>query len=463
MKATMICHMLAGSGYEAFWVGGCVRDSWLEKKPKDYDITTDATPEQIKKVFEQFQCLDIGAAFGIISVVVEGEPFEIATFREDAKSSDSRHPDEVKFASNIETDLSRRDFTMNAIAWNLSKCEYVDPFGGIDDIQNKQIKFVGDPAERIKEDHLRVLRAYRFASQLGFEIEYNTRHAIGDEIIKGHVLDGVSQERITSEMNKILVGPNCPHTLMIMAIDGILWEIIPELKDQLQPHNNMWHLETMEHFGNSIFTHTLLVVESASKALHAISPDHQMNFMWAALLHDIGKPACREPKKSDLTQDSFHKHEVVGEEMCREILPRMKLSTKSVEEISSIVGLHMKIHELPQMKKPHSIRKLLANPYFELTFNLSLSDTLGTERNFAPSKIEEIDILVKALAKYNTQYGLKLPEPMVTGDDLIQAGEKPGPLFKKALDIAFNQQLDGIEDKQKLLRQALSYIHTKES
>ncbi|MDR0920573.1 MAG: CCA tRNA nucleotidyltransferase [Oscillospiraceae bacterium] len=293
-KAEMICHMLSGSGYEAYEVGGCVRDSWLEKTPKDYDITTNATPDQIKEVFEQFQCLDIGAAFGIITVMVEGEPFEIATFREDSKSSDNRHPDEVKFASDITADLSRRDFTMNAIAWNIAKAEYVDPFGGIDDIINKKIKFVGDPAERIKEDHLRVLRAYRFVSQLGFDLEQHTRTALMLETRRTNILEGVSQERITAEMNKILVGKNCFHALFLMAVDGILWEIIPELKDQLSPHNNKWHLESIDQFGNSIFTHTLLVVDSASKSLHTIHPDHQVNFMWAALLHDISKVQCRE-------------------------------------------------------------------------------------------------------------------------------------------------------------------------
>jgi tRNA nucleotidyltransferase (CCA-adding enzyme) len=304
-KAREICRILTESGYDTFFVGGCVRDMILERQPKDYDIATACKPSEIQNIFSKlgYQTLEIGKAFGIITVVVENEPFEIATFREDL-GSDGRHPDEVSFVSSITTDLSRRDFTINAIAYDPLTCTYIDPFNGKKDVEEKIIRFVGDPEERITEDYLRILRAFRFASTLSFKIEKDSLEAINYIVERDdNFLSSLSMERISEEFRKILIGDGAILVLDNFITNKLLFKIIPELERQLEPHNSpRWHNETWDNLGQIILSHTMQVMCPAiNRTKHpnlGVNDDDKFIIRMGALLHDISKFICARNKKT---------------------------------------------------------------------------------------------------------------------------------------------------------------------
>jgi putative nucleotidyltransferase with HDIG domain len=451
-NAKTIIQRLKDAGHKAFLVGGCVRDFELGREPKDFDIVTSAKPDQIEAIMKGYKTLSVGKQFGIVVVVIDNEPFEIASFRRDVGGSDGRHPDSVEFASSIEEDLSRRDFTCNAIALDPTTVGWiVDPFDGRLDINNQRIRFVGDPKQRIAEDRLRVMRAFRFMSQLGFIIESNSMSAIEDACIEGDVLKGVSQERITAELTKILIGDNCFPTIKKMAECGILFDIIPELDALRQPHNSPWHREQTDSFGNSIFSHVLLVVKEACIRTANLSDSDKLIVRLAAIMHDIGKAACRVNKGD---HDSFMNHDIVGAKMTAEILPRMRFENDVVEAVTRLVRSHMNAHDIAKMKRVAKVRKLLGRPDIDNLLRLCQSDEAATLNT-----ISDKGATMRAVKRWREAFPTMLPSPIVSGNDLIAAGAKPGPKFKDALDRAYEIQLSNEGAKRdSLLKFALNEL-----
>jgi tRNA nucleotidyltransferase (CCA-adding enzyme) len=447
-NAKKICKKLITHGFEAYIVGGAVRDIFRKVDPKDYDICTNASPEEVKKIFSNYSVLNIGEAFGITVVVMNGEMYEIAQFRRDGKSSDGRHPDSISICNSIEEDLARRDFTINAIAFDVIHDVYIDPFNGKSDINQRTIKFVGNPDERIAEDNLRILRTFRFASVLNFSIEENTFNAILNFFNNGGDFSKISMERITAEFGRIITGQNAFEVIKIMSEYGILDKIIPEVAEMRKPHNNVYHTEVMEPFGNSILAHVLYVFKFTCEKTDSLK------IRLAALLHDIGKDRCRETKPDGHDRFLFHDRE--SARMADEILRRMKFDNNTIKEVVSLVFDHMRGHDLTKMKNPAAIRRLMGKPYFSSLLVLLLSDTLGTAGSNGVPNIKEANHLTELVNNYNKEYPEMLPTPLVTGEDLLLAGKTPGPEFGKALKVAYDYQLRGETNKTKMLKHALS-------
>jgi tRNA nucleotidyltransferase (CCA-adding enzyme) len=456
-KAYNLCNILQKEGFQSYFVGGVVRDSLLFIEPKDYDIATDASPENIISIFESlgYKTLKVGEAFGIIIVLCDSIPFEIATFRTE-NGSDGRHPEKVTFVSDIEEDLSRRDFTMNAVAINPITKSFVDPFMGVQDIKSKIIRFVGNPILRIEEDQLRILRAFRFMSTLEFTIEPNSLNDIDWAVTEKNCLKGVSQERISEEFRKIIIGKNAINTLNHLIKNKLLFKIIPELEHQLEPHNSPYHREDWPELGNSILAHTMNVFSHSVRLTPGKTPDDNFILRMAALLHDVGKPACRENRGD---RDRFLGHDIKGAEIATEILTRMKYKKEYIDPIVDCVRNHMNCHDIPKMKNIGKIRKFLGKKYFNYIYNIGIFDTLGTLNNTSPQP--DASNLIECVEKIKEQYPEMLPERLVSGDDLIAAGFKPSEEFKKALDIGYTYQLNNCNNKQKCLSQAISYLRTK--
>ena len=309
--------LLQSAGFEAYAVGGCVRDSLLGKTPNDWDITTSAKPEDMKSVFADFHCIDTGIKHGTVTVVIDGEPLEITTFRLDGEYEDNRHPKSVTFTSNLGADLGRRDFTVNAMAYS-KMTGTVDLFGGQNDLKNKIIRCVGDPDRRFNEDALRILRALRFASALDFEIEEKTAQSL----LKNRALLGnISEERIAKELLKLVCGKGAKRILTDFA--PVLFEILPELQPMYKnSHDNPHHCY-------DIYEHTLIAVES-------IDPEPTLRF--AMLLHDCGKPAVKKFDENGVAH--FYGHQRISAEISAQILARLKVSNKFRDEILFLVSNH---------------------------------------------------------------------------------------------------------------------------
>jgi tRNA nucleotidyltransferase (CCA-adding enzyme) len=291
-RAVEIIKTLQEAGHGAWVVGGAVRNSMMGLPPKDWDICTTAKAEEVECLFRR--TIPMGKAFGIVTVMVGDEGFEVATLRKESGTSDSRHPDEIEFVTDIVTDLGRRDLTINSIAYDPISDVLVDPFDGASDIKRGIIRFVGDPSERIAEDNLRVLRAFRFASQLGFSLHETTWNALQDAS-----LDGVSEERIAEEMNKILLGQHAAHVLASMAIAGVLQKVIPEVQNMIDcDHDTNFHKEVWKPWGATVWSHTLHVVRHATENSKNLDKDDRLVLMWSALLHDCEKLKCKVLKES---------------------------------------------------------------------------------------------------------------------------------------------------------------------
>jgi len=459
-----ITERLNMAGFECFMVGGSVRDYLLDRPAKDIDLVSNATPADIKQIFHLWPVLEIGEAFGIMTVVMGGTPYEIAQFRSDGKSTDNRHPDTVQFFTAeemtiqemLKADASRRDFTINACYMHPLTGELFLPFNANCDLHDKLIKFVGKPSSRINEDNLRILRAFRFMSQLeGFTIEPTSLAAIGDFFDMGRTLLGVSQERITAEISKILTGPNAFNTLKLMFEMKIMQHLIPELNVLDQDHNSHWHQEVLEPFGNSILAHTLLVFENINK--QEIDGQDRLVLTLATIFHDIGKASVRERKNDG--SDRFTNHDIVGAEITETILTKMKFSNEVIKRVIRLVRNHMRIKNIVFMKDIAKIRKLINEEDFNLLSILAHSDGMATSKNGICPNLEDVNKIEIAIENAINLYGQHLPDRIITGDTLINAGYKPNEKFKKALEIAFDQQLRGITSEKNLLGAAISYLN----
>lgn len=415
-KVRYIISQLEAAGYEAYAVGGCVRDSLLGRQPSDWDVTTSAKPPQVKSVFRH--TVDTGIQHGTVTVMLDREGFEVTTYRIDGEYEDSRHPKEVVFTANLTEDLKRRDFTINAFAYN-EKSGIVDAFGGMEDLTCGVIRCVGAAKERFGEDALRMLRAVRFSAQLGFTIAEDTKSAIR-RLAPG--LQHISAERIQAELVKLLVSDHPDYMRDAYAL-GITKTVLPELDAAFATaQNNPHHQYTVgEHLMQS------LLYTRADKSLRL-----------AALLHDIGKPSVRTTDAEGI--DHFHGHVEVSEQMAVDILKRLKFDNDTITKVQKYVRYHDYKPEPDARSVRRAINRIGAE-YFAQVMELRRADTLAQssyQRAEKLARIDGIERLYAEIMERNQCISLRTLE--VTGNDLIALGVPKG----KQIGTLLNRLLDEV-------------------
>lgn len=414
-------NLLQSAGFEAYAVGGCVRDSLLGKTPNDWDITTSAKPEDMKSVFADFHCIDTGIKHGTVTVVIDGEPLEITTFRLDGEYEDNRHPKSVTFTSNLGADLGRRDFTVNAMAYS-KKTGTVDLFGGQNDLKNGIIRCVGDPDRRFNEDALRILRALRFASALDFEIEEKTAQSL----LKNRALLGnISEERIAKELLKLVCGKGAKRILTDFA--PVLFEILPELQPMYKnSHDNPHHCY-------DIYEHTLIAVESI---------DPELTLRFAMLLHDCGKPAVKKFDENGVAH--FYGHQRISAEISAQILARLKVSNKFRDEILFLVSNHdrWELYENTE-KMPRYLSKFGLDGVLNL-LKVMRADVLAQspEYRYRLDQIADAEEIAKNLAAQKPC--LSLSELQINGRTLMDIGIPQGRKLGAVLAQLLDEVIDGV-------------------
>ncbi len=427
-KARVIFDLLKKNGYECFLVGGCVRDMLMGKEPHDIDITTDATPDEVKKVFADFHTLDIGIKHGTVTVMNEGEPIEITTYRKESAYSDGRHPDSVSFSRHINDDLSRRDFTSNAIAYS-DISGIVDPFGGIADIENKTLRCVGDPTERFKEDSLRILRALRFASVLGFNIEEKTEKAMFN---CRELINIVSPERIFAEISKLICGKNAGE--IISRYSDILAVALPEIKD-------------MKGFQQHNFHHIYDVLNHTAKVVDFVYPAVDLRF--AALFHDCGKPDCFSIDENGVGH--FYSHASISAHKANEALQRLRCDNATREKVVKLV----KIHDTPIEPDSKTVKKKLQKYGEEIFFDLiklQRADNMGLAPEFLyrQETYDQLEEIARLIIEENQCFSLR--DLAVNGRDMINLGLKGkdiGTVLDELLKAVIEEKCEN--DKESLL------------
>ena len=390
---------LQHAGFAAFWVGGCVRDFLLGREPQDFDIATDAKPEQVEQLFRK--TIPVGKKFGVIIVVENEIQFQVATFRAEADYQDGRRPEKVEFA-NAEADAVRRDFTVNGLFYDPLTKKIHDWVGGEKDLRAKIIRTIGKPEERFGEDHLRLLRAVRFAAQLDFEIEPATFAAIQALAPKIKI---ISAERVRDELVKLFRPPHASRGVALLRDSGLLEHILPELAATI-------HCEQSPDFHpeGSVFNHIRLMLEKMPVDANPLLP-------WSVLLHDIAKPVTAE-RDVATGKIHFYGHEKVGADMAEKILQRLKFSNQQIEEIVTAVKYHMQFKDVRQMRKA-TLRRLLLRATFPLELALHRLDCLGSAGDLA-----HYHFLVAQAEELKNQP--QIHPPLLTGNDLIELGVKPG-------------------------------------
>ena len=412
---------LERAGYEAWLVGGCVRDRLMGVAPHDYDLTTSATPAEVEAVFAGEKVIETGIAHGTVTVLLSGEPVEITTFRAESGYSDHRHPDSVAFTRSLRDDLARRDFTVNAIAMD-ARGTLCDPFGGQADIQAGILRAVGDPVERFTEDALRILRALRFSSVLGFEIAENTAAAF--ESCRGQ-LACVSAERINVELTRLLCGKNVRAVLL--AYTDTLGKVLPELLPMrgFDQHNY--------HHIYDVLEHTARVVEGVPAAAH---------LRWAALFHDAGKPAC-------FTQDEngvghFYGHAEISRVIADGALRRLKTDNATREAVDALIHWHDVPVEPTAPAVRRMLRKLGADGFRDL-LALKRADNLAQNPAYQDrlKTYDDLEIIAAQIMAENQAFRLK--DLAINGEDLLALGMAPGPemgaLLNRLLDEVISDRL----------------------
>ncbi len=425
-QAVGIVETLRAKGYQAYLVGGCVRDLLLGREPADFDVTTDATPDEVMRIFPQTYA--VGAQFGVVLVpLAQGQhpdgftghshpgAVEVATFRSDVGYSDGRHPDKVQFSKDPKTDVERRDFTINGLLLDPISNEVLDFVGGRPDITARIVRTIGDSERRFAEDKLRMLRAVRFAARFGYTIEPSTFLAIQKHADEIHQ---VSRERVRDELTKMLTEGSARRAFQLLDESGLLKQVLPEIsamKGVEQPPQ--FHPE------GDVFVHTLLLLDKLPHPVPA-------TLAWGALLHDVGKPATF--RIADRIR--FDGHVEVGVKMAKNILHQLRFSNDDCNQILALVDNHMKFADVQRMKDS-TFKKFVRMPRFDEHLALHRIDCLSshgdlTSYNFTQDKMASIP-------PETIQ-----PPPLITGDDLIQAGYSPGPLFKEVLSAVEDGQLE---------------------
>lgn len=420
---------LTEAGYESYLVGGCVRDLLLGRKPKDWDLTTNATPEQIVAAFptdETFYEND----FGTVTVKNEDASdetyrnVEITPYRKEGKYSDRRRPDTVEFSKNLEDDLLRRDFTINAIAYDPIKDKLVDLYKGQDDLKDKLVRAVGDPNERFNEDALRLMRAVRIATELGFAIESETMDAISKNApLLGHI----AKERIQTEFSRIILSQSPLSGIMILQRLGLLSHVMPEIAEGIDCQQNGDHIY-------DVWEHNLRAVQ------HAADRDWPLYVRLAALLHDVGKPATR--RWSDENKDwTFYGHDVVGARMAKKALGRLKYSGEIIEKVEKLVRWHLFFTDIDKITLS-AVRRIVSKVGPDLVWdlmNVRACDRIGMGRpKEVPYRLRKYESMIEEAMRAPVSVQLL----KIDGNKLMELGIKPGPKFGWILHALLEEVLD---------------------
>ncbi|MEM1442571.1 MAG: CCA tRNA nucleotidyltransferase [Verrucomicrobiota bacterium] len=414
--AIQIVRRLHNAGFEALFAGGCVRDRALGKTPKDIDIATSAHPEQILEVFGKGE--KVGAHFGVILLREQGHHFEIATFRRDGEYEDGRHPSSVVFTDARE-DAMRRDFTVNGMFYDPIEDRLIDYVDGSSDLKAGVIRAIGDPFDRFREDHLRILRAIRLATSLEFKIEEETWNAVFGA---AQSVASLPAERIREELDKIWLHRNRVVGFDLLVESGLMELLLPEIMELRgceQPPQ--WHPE------GDVFTHTRLM-------LSFLPDDASIPLVLSTLFHDIGKPATFTYDEAD-DRIRFNGHDKLGAEMARSILNRLKYSNQVIEATTEAVSVHMKFKDVKKMRTA-TLKRFLARENFRDELELHRVDCLGSN-----GRLDNYDFVREKAAEFAAKP--LIPPPFLTGKDLIDRELKPGPDFKEILFEAQDLQLEG--------------------
>ncbi|MGA7856244.1 MAG: CCA tRNA nucleotidyltransferase [Candidatus Acidiferrales bacterium] len=439
--AEQICSTLRAEGYQAYLVGGCVRDILLHREPADYDVATNATPERVEEIFPN--SLTVGAQYGVVVVTTETHEgtrlqVEVATFRSDVGYSDGRHPDAVVYAKSAEEDVKRRDFTINGLLLDPQSNQVLDYVGGRDDLRAGIIRAIGRPEERFREDKLRMLRAVRFAARFGYSIEPETLRAI--QKLAAEIAQ-VSAERVRDELTKLLTEGAARRGFELLDESGLLPQVLPEISrmkgveqpPQFHPEGDVW-------------IHTRMMLEG-------LKPACSPTLAWGVLLHDVGKPPTFALPAGPNGRIRFDRHVEVGTRMAEEICGRLRFSNADTEQIAALVANHLRFKDVPQMK-PATLKRFARLDRFDEHLELHRLDCMSSHRN-----LENYEFMSRFLAE--TPAEEVHPARLLTGDDLIGLGLKPGPRFKEILETAEDAQLDGkIATRDEALQWAIEHIAT---
>ena len=434
-NVSRIIDTLMRAGYEAYAVGGCIRDSLLGREPKDWDITTSASPAEVKALFPK--TVDTGIAHGTVTVLLNREGLEVTTYRVDGTYEDSRHPKEVTFTPDLNEDLKRRDFTINAMAYNDTH-GLIDAFDGAGDLDRKIVRCVGDPKERFSEDALRMMRAVRFGAQLGFTVEEQTRSAI---CALAPTLKKISAERIQSELVSLLMSDH-PEEMRTLYETGITKVILPEFDVMMQTAQNSPH-------------HMYTVGEHTIQSLAQIESKKTLRL--AMLFHDIGKPSCKTTGEDG--QDHFYGHPQKGSEMARSIMRRLKFDNDTTQKVCCLVAGH---DQNPPITE-RSVRRAavsLGSGAFPDIFAVKRADILAQsdyQRSEKLAYVDQYEACYRSVIEKNQCLSLK--DLAVSGRDLIAAGMRPGPALGNVLNRLFELVLDDPDKNETgyLLRMAREF------
>jgi poly(A) polymerase len=411
--AVDILQRLRSAGFQAFLVGGCVRDLVMGLTPKDYDISTDATPEQVTRLFPD--SIGVGAQFGVMLVPRPEGNVEVATFRSDGRYTDGRHPSEVRYSKTPQQDVLRRDFTINGLLYDPVKEQVLDYVGGQADIHARRVRAIGDPYARFSEDRLRMLRAVRFAARLAFTLDAGAKETIRKQAVE---IRQVSSERVRDEILKILTEGHPRQGFELLDSTRLLAEVLPEVKrmqgvaqpPEFHPEGDVW-------------VHTMMMLEGLR------SPT--LTLALGVLLHDVGKP----PTFSVRERIRFDNHVEVGAKMAEEILGRLRLPSRDTEQVVALVRNHLRFMDFPRMRRSTQLR-FLRLPGFAEHLELHRLDCLASHGDLSTYE------MARRLLEETPPETVR-PAPLVRGDDLIAQGYRPGPIFKEILQAVEDAQLEG--------------------
>jgi poly(A) polymerase len=416
--ANSICETLRRAGHDALLVGGCVRDILLRREPADYDVATDATPDKVMALFPD--SVAVGAQFGVIAVYRDGIKVEVATFRSDVGYSDGRHPDGVVFAGSPKEDVQRRDFTINGLLMRHDTGEVLDYVGSQADLRAGVIRAIGEPDRRFGEDKLRLLRAVRFAARFGFKLEPATFDAIRRH---AREIKQVSAERLRDELTKLLTEGAARRGFELLDETGLLPHVLPEIAamkgveqpPQFHPEGDVW-------------IHTRLMIEQ-------LPPVASPTLAWGVLLHDVGKPATFKSALETGDRIRFDGHVDVGVRMAHDITRRLRFSNEDADQIVALVANHMRFKDVEQMRAS-TLKRFIRLPRFEEHLELHRLDCMSSHR-----RLESYGFVRRVLAETPTEQ--IRPPRLLTGDDLVEMGHRPGPSFREILNAVEDAQLEG--------------------